>query len=434
MTANVIGAGLAGCEAAWQLAKCGILVSLFDMKPEKMSPAHKSKNYSELVCSNSLRSGELTTGAGLLKQELREMGSLIIECADQCAVPAGGALAVDRESFSALVTAKIKSCPNIVTVQKELQSIPDEEYTIVATGPLTMGALVDDIKERLNSEAYLSFFDAAAPIVTYESVDLSKAYFKSRYDKGTADYINCPMNKEEYLLFREALCIAEEAEIHGFEDRSVFEGCLPIEVLARRGVDTMRFGPLKPKGLRHPETGVEPYAVVQLRKDNAAGTIYNLVGFQTHLKFSEQKRVFSMIGGLENAEFVRFGVMHRNTYINSPKLLNRFYELRNEDKIVFAGQITGVEGYIESTASGLYAGLNLARRLLGEKRLDLSPRTATGALSYYISESVTENFQPMNINFGIIETLPERIRGKRERYQKISERALLEVKAAFCGL
>ncbi|NCB74745.1 MAG: methylenetetrahydrofolate--tRNA-(uracil(54)-C(5))-methyltransferase (FADH(2)-oxidizing) TrmFO [Clostridia bacterium] len=424
---TVIGAGLAGCEAAWQLAERGIKVRLVEMKPNKMTPAHHSGDFAELVCSNSLRSDELANAVGLLKQELRELGSLIMECADATRVAAGGALAVDREGFSSRVTERIKSQPNIEIVSEEALVIPEGEV-IIATGPLTSDALAQEIAKKCPDVSFLNFYDAAAPIVTLESIDLDSAFYASRYDKGTADYINCPMTKEEYLAFWTELCKAEEAHIHGFDDAGVFEGCMPVEVMARRGEDTLRFGPLKPVGLIDPRSGRENYAVVQLRRDNAVGTIYNIVGFQTHLTFSEQKRVFSMIPALKNAEFVRFGVMHRNTYLNSPRLLDRYYRLKGEPRISFAGQITGVEGYVESCASGMCVGLETAARLLGRQSLNFPRETAIGALALYVSDSSVGNFQPMNVNFGIIEALGKKIKGKRNKNAEISARSLEIIK------
>lgn len=420
---TVIGAGLAGCEAAWQLAKRGIGVRLVEMKPKKMTPAHVSESFAELVCSNSLRSDELTNAVGLLKAELRLLGSLIMECADETRVAAGGALAVDREGFSSMITEKIKGCPNIEVVSEEALSIPDGTV-VIATGPLTSDGMAERIAEKCPDIGFLNFYDAAAPIVTLESVDMENAFYASRYDKGTADYINCPMTREEYLAFWTELCNAKQAQIHGFDDDGVFEGCMPVEVMARRGEDTLRFGPLKPVGLIDPRTGRENYAVVQLRRDNAVGTIYNIVGFQTHLTFLEQKRVFSMIPALKNAEFVRFGVMHRNTFLNSPKLLDRYYRLKSEPRISFAGQMTGVEGYVESCASGMYVGLETAARLLGQPPLDFPRETAIGALALYISDSSVGSFQPMNVNFGIIEPLGIKIKGKRNKNAEISERSL----------
>lgn len=420
---TVIGAGLAGCEAAWQLANHGISVKLIEMKPHKKTPAHVSDDFAELVCSNSLRSDELTNAVGLLKEEMRRLGSLIISAADETRVPAGGALAVDREGFSALVTKRIKAHELITLEEAEVTEIP-EGRVIIATGPLTSDALSESLARLCPDRDFLSFYDAAAPIVTLESIDMDKAWFASRYDKGTPDYINCPMNKDEYTAFLRELINAEEAEMHGFDDGGVFEGCMPVEVMARRGEDTLRFGPLKPVGLPDPKTGKDPYAVVQLRKDNAAGTIYNLVGFQTHLKFGEQKRVFSMIPGLENAEFVRYGVMHRNTYLDSPRLLDRYFRLESNPRISFAGQMTGVEGYVESAASGLLVGIETARELQNLPPRDFPQETAIGALGAYISNKTIGNFQPMNINFGIISPLGYRVRGKREKNAAISERAL----------
>ena len=423
MSITVIGAGLAGCEAAWQLAERGFDVELFEMKPLKRSPAHTADTFAELVCSNSLRGDDLSNAVGLLKEEMRRLGGLIIACADATRVPAGGALAVDREAFSELVTQRVNAHPRITVVSREVAEIPDGEV-VIATGPLTSDAMTDELRKLLPNSEFLSFYDAAAPIVTADSIDMNSAYLASRYGKGTADYINCPLNKDEYLAFREALCAAEEAEVHGFDDGGVFEGCMPIEVMARRGEDAMRFGPLKPVGLDDPRTGREPYAVIQLRRDNAEGTLYNLVGFQTHLKFGEQKRVFGMIPALADAEFVRYGKMHRNTYINSPQLLNRYYALREQPRISFAGQITGVEGYVESAASGLLCGLELARRLNGEAAMDFPNTTAIGALSLYVSGGSVANFQPMNVNFGIIEPLGYRVKGKRNKNLEISNRSL----------
>lgn len=422
--AIVIGAGLAGSEAAWQLAQRGIHVDLYEMKPVKLSPAHHTHDFAELCCSNSLRGAEICTAPGLLKEELRRCGSLILACADATRVEAGGALAVDRERFAAMVTEKIKGHENITVHEGEVTEIPTEGYVIVATGPLTSDALFDSIREKLGTHEYLHFYDAAAPIVTFESVDMENAYFASRYDKGTADYINCPMDREQYDAFWEALCEAEQAPVHGFEDKKVFEGCMPVEVMARRGHDTLLYGPLKPVGLRDPRTGKDPYAVVQLRRDNAAGSLYNLVGFQTHLRFPEQKRVFSMIPALKHAEFVRYGVMHRNTFMDSPRLLDHHFRLREEPRIRFAGQMTGVEGYIESAASGFEAGVNLARELRGQELIEFSDLTAIGALGLYVSNEANTKFQPMNINFGIIQPLGYRIKGKREKNTQIALRAL----------
>lgn len=422
-TAVVIGAGLAGSEAAWQLVQRGISVTLYEMKPNKMTPAHHSADFGELVCSNSLRAKDLSNCVGLLKEEMRRLGSLIMICADQTQVEAGGALAVDRKAFSTLITERIRNHPNITVVEEEVKAIPDGPV-IIATGPLTSEDLFDTIAKRLGQTEYLHFYDAAAPIVTFESINMNSAFFASRYDKGTPDYINCPMTQKEYDAFWTALCSAEEAPIHGFEDQKVFEGCMPVEVMGRRGHDTLLFGPLKPVGLRDPRTGKDSYAVVQLRKDNADGTLYNIVGFQTHLKFGEQKSVFSMIPALKNAEFVRYGVMHRNTFLDSPRLLDGHFRLKEEPRIRFAGQMTGVEGYVESAASGLEAGLNLAREMLGENMIEFPATTAIGALGAYISNSSVTKFQPMNINFGIIDPLGYRVKGKKEKNLKLSERAL----------
>ena len=420
----IIGAGLAGSEAAWQLARRGIPVELHEMKPAKMTPAHHSADFGELVCSNSLRSDQLENAVGLLKEELRRLGSLIMECADQHRVEAGGALAVERHTFSGEITRRIQEHPLITVVEGEVTEIPPEGNVIVASGPLTSDALSTAIQGFFPESKYLNFFDAAAPLVTFESVDMDKAFFASRYDKGTPDYINCPMDAEEYAAFWTELCGAEEAPVHGFEDQNVFEGCMPVEVMARRGVDTLRYGPLKPRGLRDPRTGKEPYAVVQLRKDNAEGSIYNIVGFQTHLRWPEQKRVFQMIPGLENAEFIRYGVMHRNTYLDSPRMLDRYYRVKHDPRVCFAGQITGVEGYVESTASGYLAAVELARRLTGKAPVDFPQETAIGALALYVSnESVTE-FQPMNVNFGIIPPLGYKVKGKRNKNAELSKRAL----------
>ena len=419
---TVLGAGLAGSECAWQLAKRGIKVRLFEMKPEKMTPAHKSPYFAELVCSNSLRSDELSNAVGLLKAEMRKMGSIIMESADANRVPAGGALAVDREGFARYVTEKLTACDNIELISKEATNFPDGEL-VVATGPLTSDALAEKLTELCNDTG-LHFYDAVAPIVTLESVDMDNAFFASRYDKGTPDYVNCPMDETEYKAFWKELCGAKEAAVHGFDDGGVFEGCMPVEVMARRGEDTLRYGPLKPVGLRDPRTGKDNYAVVQLRRDNSDGTIYNMVGFQTHLTWGEQKRVFSMIPALKNAEFVRYGVMHRNTYLNSPKLLDRYYRLKSEPRISFAGQMTGVEGYVESAASGMLVGIETAARLLELPPVDFPQETAIGALGLYISGGSVGDFQPMNINFGIITPLGYRVRGKRNKNAEISARSL----------
>ncbi len=421
-TVTVLGAGLAGSECAWQLAKRGINVKLIEMKPVKMTPAHTSPNFAELVCSNSLRSDELTNAVGLLKAEMRAMGSLIMESADANKVAAGGALAVDREGFSKYITDKLKSLPNVEVVSAEATEIPEGEV-VIATGPLSSDAIAEKIA-ALCPDSDLHFYDAVAPIVTLESVDMDSAFFASRYGKGTADYVNCPMDKDEYLAFVEELTHAKEAEVHGFDDGGVFEGCMPVEVMARRGVDTLRYGPLKPVGLIDPRTGRENYAVVQLRRDNADGTIYNIVGFQTHLTWGEQKRVFSMIPALRNAEFVRYGVMHRNTYLNSPKLLDRYYRLRTDGRISFAGQMTGVEGYVESAASGMLVGIETAARVLGMEPVDFPQETAIGALSLYVSGGSVGDFQPMNVNFGIISPLGYRVKGKRNKNAEISKRSL----------
>ncbi len=421
-TVTVLGAGLAGSECAWQLAKRGINVKLIEMKPVKMTPAHTSPNFAELVCSNSLRSDELTNAVGLLKAEMRAMGSLIMESADANKVAAGGALAVDREGFSKYITDKLKSLQNVEVVSAEATEIPEGEV-VIATGPLSSDAIAEKIA-ALCPDSDLHFYDAVAPIVTLESVDMDSAFFASRYDKGTADYVNCPMDKDEYLAFVEELTHAKEAEVHGFDDGGVFEGCMPVEVMARRGVDTLRYGPLKPVGLIDPRTGRENYAVVQLRRDNADGTIYNIVGFQTHLTWGEQKRVFSMIPALKNAEFVRYGVMHRNTYLNSPKLLDRYYRLRTDGRISFAGQMTGVEGYVESAASGMLVGIETAARVLGMEPVDFPQETAIGALSLYVSGGSVGDFQPMNVNFGIISPLGCRVKGKRNKNAEISKRSL----------
>ena len=420
----VIGAGLAGCEAAWQLAQRGIPVRLHEMKPQKMSPAHHSENFGELVCSNSLRSDQIENAVGLLKEELRRCNSLIMACADENRVEAGGALAVDRHAFSAAITEKIKNHPNITVVEGEVTEIPAEGNVIIASGPLTSDALSEKIAQLFPDSKYLNFFDAAAPLVTFESVDMDSAWFASRYDRGTPDYINCPMTEEEYQAFWLELTTAQEAEVHGFEDAGVFEGCMPVEVMARRGRDTLCYGPLKPVGLKDPKTGKEPFAVVQLRKDNAQGSIYNIVGFQTHLKWPEQKRVFSLIPALKNAEYIRYGVMHRNTFLDSPRLLDRYYRVRGNERIAFAGQITGVEGYVESTASGCLAALELARRLEGKTPIDFPRETAMGALALYISDESVVNFQPMNVNFGLIPQLGYRVKGKRNKNAEISKRAL----------
>ena len=421
-TVKVIGAGLAGSEAAWQLAQRGIQVELYEMKPHKKSPAHHTDTFAELVCSNSLRGDKIENAVGLLKEELRRLDSLIIQCADATRVEAGGCLAVDRHGFSALVTEKIRNHPNITVIDEEVTAVP-EGPVIIATGPLTSDAMSDAIGAYFGAD-YLHFFDAAAPLVTAESVDMTKAWWQSRYDRGTPDYINCAMNKEEYEAFVKELISAQEAEVHGFEDKNVFEGCMPVEVMARRGFETLRYGPLKPVGLVDPNTGKEPYAVVQLRQDNAEKTIFNLVGFQTHLKFGEQKRVFSMIPALQNAEFVRYGVMHRNTFQRSPKLLDKYYADRRNPLVAFAGQMTGVEGYVESCASGFLAALAMAAKVLEKPMPEFPKTTAIGALGLYISDESVENFQPMNINFSIIAPLEQRIRKKAEKNLAIANRSL----------
>ncbi len=419
---KVIGAGLAGSEAAWQLAQRGIAVELIEMKPEKKSPAHNADTFAELVCSNSLRGDRLENAVGLLKEELRRMGSLILSCADATRVEAGGCLAVDRQGFSDLVTEKLRNHPNITIISQEVTQVP-EGPVIIATGPLTSDTLSKAIGEYFGTD-YLHFFDAAAPLVTAESVDMEKAWWQSRYDRGTPDYINCAMNKEQYDAFIAELIAAQEAEVHGFEDKRVFEGCMPVEVMARRGHDTLRFGPLKPVGLVDPNTGKEPYAVVQLRQDNAVKTVFNLVGFQTHLKFPEQKRVFSMIPALRNAEFVRYGVMHQNTFLQSPKLLDRYYADRRNPLVAFAGQMTGVEGYVESAASGFLAAVAMAAKVQGRELPVFPQETAIGALGLYISDERIENFQPMNVNFSIIKPLEQRIRKKAEKNLALANRSL----------
>lgn len=423
---KVIGAGLAGSEAAWQLAIRGIPVILYEMKPHKMTPAHHCSDFAELVCSNSLRGDRLENAVGLLKEELRRLDSLILHCAEATRVEAGGALAVDRYGFSSLVTKCIRNHPNITVVEEEVTSVP-EGPAIIATGPLTSDAMSEAIGTYFGGETYLNFFDAAAPLVTAESIDMDYAWFASRYDRGTADYINCGMNEAQYHAFVQELVNAQQAEVHGFEDSLVFEGCMPVEVMARRGVDTLRYGPLKPVGLKDPKTEHEPYAVVQLRRDNAAGTIYNLVGFQTHLKFPEQKRVFSMIPALRQGEFVRYGVMHRNTFLRSPGLLDCFYaDLRNP-MVAFAGQMTGVEGYVESTASGWLAAVAMAAKLRGQEPVPFPRETAIGALGHYISDTSVVNFQPMNVNFGIMPQLGYRVKGKANKNLALSRRSLEQI-------
>lgn len=427
MKVTVIGAGLAGSECAWQLAERGVEVTLREMKPEKKTPAHETAYFAELCCSNSLRAAGLENAVGLLKEELRRLGSLIIRCADATAVPAGGALAVDRHGFARMVTESVQSHPNITVVPGEVTEIPAGEV-VIASGPLTSDALAAKLPQLWGEkDETLHFYDAAAPLVSFESVDMESAYFASRYDKGTPDYINCPMSEEEYKAFWQELIHAQEAEVHGFEDGQVFEGCMPVEVMARRGEDTLCYGPLKPRGLPDPKTGREPYAVVQLRKDNADGSIYNLVGFQTHLKWPEQRRVFTMIPALHDAQFLRYGVMHRNTYLDSPRLLDRYYRLRGEERISFAGQITGVEGYVESCASGFLVGVETARRLQGKAPIDFPQETAIGALGLYVSNESIGSFQPMNINFGIMPQLGYRVKGKRNKNAELSKRSLEKI-------
>lgn len=435
---KVIGAGLAGCEAAWQLANAGIKVTLCEMKPAKFTPAHKYKGFAELVCSNSLKASRVNSAAGLLKEEMRRLGSLTVPCAVETAVPAGGALAVDRTLFSDLVTEKIRSHPNIEICSGEVTEIP-EGNVIIASGPLTSDALAESIKKI--SGGYLSFYDAAAPIVTFESINMERAFFGARYGRGDDDYINCPFTKEEYLEFYNAIVSAESAPLHDFDapqelhnkndSFTVYEGCMPIEVLAKRGEETMRYGAMKPVGLNDPVTNRRPYAVVQLRKENSSGTMYNIVGFQTNLKFGEQKRVFSLIPGLENAEFVRYGVMHRNSFLNSPKLLDADFSLRSDRRIFFAGQITGVEGYMESAASGIMAGINMTRKISGKDSLILPTDTMIGALSHYISDESVTDFQPMGANMGILPPCPTRIKDKQERYRIVAEAALMSLDKAI---
>ncbi|MBQ1917990.1 MAG: methylenetetrahydrofolate--tRNA-(uracil(54)-C(5))-methyltransferase (FADH(2)-oxidizing) TrmFO [Schwartzia sp.] len=421
----IAGAGLAGSEAAWQAAERGVKVELYEMRPEHMTPAHKTGEFAELVCSNSLRGAGLENAVGVLKEEMRRLGSVVMEAADATKVPAGGALAVDRHGFSQRITEKVSNHPNVTVIHKELTEIPmeDDAVTIVATGPLTAGALAEDIKKRVG-QGYFYFYDAAAPIVTLESVDMTRAWRASRYDKGEAAYINCPMTKEEYTAFWNALVTAEKAPTHDFEKEIFFEGCMPVEVMASRGEDTLLFGPLKPVGLDDPRTGKRPYAVVQLRQDNAEGTLYNIVGFQTHLKWPEQRRVFAMIPGLENAEFVRYGVMHRNTFINSPLALLPTMQLKDEPRLFFAGQMTGVEGYVESASSGLVAGINAARLVMGKEPVVFPEATAHGALCHYITTADSKKFQPMNVNFGLMPKPAGRIRDKKLKKQKIAEAAL----------
>lgn len=423
----VIGAGLAGSEAAWQIAKQGVEVVLYEMRPVRQTPAHHTKNFAELVCSNSLRANGLTNAVGVLKEEMRILDSIIINSADQHAVPAGGALAVDRDGFSGEVTNRLQNHPLIEVRNEEVTEIPKDGIVVVATGPLTADSLSKDIQQFLGEE-YFYFYDAAAPIIEKDSIDMSKVYLASRYDKGEAAYLNCPMTEEEFNAFYDALVTAEVAQLKDFEKEIYFEGCMPIEVMATRGRQTMLFGPMKPVGLVNPHTGKLPHAVIQLRQDNAAGTLYNMVGFQTHLKWGEQKRVFSMIPGLENAEFVRYGVMHRNTFINSPKLMKSTYQTNNRENLFFAGQMTGVEGYVESAASGLIAGINAGRLAKGEKLVELPVQTALGSMAQYITTADFKHFQPMNANFGLFPPLENKIRNKKEKNEAIAERAISAIK------
>ena len=419
----VIGAGLAGSETAWQLAKRGVNVDLYEMRPKKMTPAHKTQNFAELVCSNSLRANNITNAVGLLKEEMRRLDSLIIKCADATQVPAGGALAVDRDKFSEMITETIKNHPNINVIEEEITQIPKGDIpVVVATGPLTSDALSQDIRTYTKQEG-LYFYDAAAPIIEKDSIDMNKVYLKSRYDKGEAAYLNCPMTKDEFFNFYNALITAEAAPLKEFEKEIYFEGCMPFEEMAKRGEKTLLFGPMKPVGLEDPKTDKRPYAVVQLRQDNSEGTLYNIVGFQTHLKWGEQKRIINLIPGLENANIVRYGVMHRNTYLNSPQLLEKTYKLKEEKNIYFAGQMTGVEGYVESAASGIVAALN-ALYNQEDKQIIFPTETMIGAMANYIVDNTSKNFQPMNANFGIIKPLPERIKDKKEKYERYANRSL----------
>ena len=426
-TVNVIGAGLAGSEAAWQIANRGVKVRLYEMRPVKQTPAHHTENFAELVCTNSLRANQLTNGVGLLKEEMRQLNSVVMQAADKHNVPAGGALAVDRDSFSKAITAAVKNHPNVEVITEEVTSIPSG-LTVVATGPLTSDLLAKEIVKFTGDDG-LYFYDAAAPIVAKDSLDMDKVYLKSRYDKGEAAYLNCPMTEEKFTAFHKELVNAEMAELHDFEDEKFFEGCMPIEEMASRGAKTMLFGPLKPVGLEDPKTGKEPFAVVQLRQDNAVGDLYNIVGFQTHLKWGEQKRVFSMIPGLENARFVRYGVMHRNTYLRSPEMMTATYQTKARSDLFFAGQMTGVEGYVESAASGLYAGINAARLALGQEPVVFPTETMMGAMAHYITHASKKNFQPINANFGIVPRLKQKIRDKRERNLQLSQRALTALDA-----
>ncbi|HBI04947.1 MAG TPA: methylenetetrahydrofolate--tRNA-(uracil(54)-C(5))-methyltransferase (FADH(2)-oxidizing) TrmFO [Paenibacillaceae bacterium] len=420
---TVIGAGLAGSEAAWQIAQQGVAVNLYEMRPVKQTPAHHTDKFAELVCSNSLRSNSLNNAVGVIKEEMRQFSSLIMAAAEECAVPAGGALAVDRSDFADWVTEKIKNHPLIEVNQEEMTRIPEEGIVVIASGPLTSPALSEELR-KLTGEDYFYFYDAAAPIVEKETINMDKVFLQSRYGKGEDAYLNCPMTEEEFLHFYQALITAEVAELKSFEKEVFFEGCMPIEVMAKRGMQTMLFGPLKPVGLVDPHTGKQPFAVVQLRQDNSAGTLFNLVGFQTHLKWPEQKRVFGMIPGLENAEFVRYGVMHRNTFINSPRLLKPTYQYKGRDRLFFAGQMTGVEGYVESAASGLVAGINAGRLARGLEPVILPLETAMGSMAHYITTTDPRNFQPMNANFGLFPPLEKKVRNKKERYEQYANRAL----------
>lgn len=424
-TVKVIGAGLAGCECAYYLAKNGIKVELYDIKPTKFSPAHKNQNFAELVCSNSLKSNDVYgNAAGLLKEEMRLLGSLIIESADKHAVPAGNALAVNREEFAKYITDKIKTQENITFISKEIEDIDFDHYTVIATGPLTTGKLYDNLQKLCDGG--LHFFDASAPIIAFESIDMENAFFGDRYDRGNGDHVNCPMTKEEYEEFYKALISAERATLHEFEKKEVFEGCMPIEIMAQRGKDTLRFGPLKPVGLTNPKTDRWAYATLQLRREDQEGTMYNMVGFQTNLTFGEQKRVFSLIPALKNAEYYRYGVMHRNTFINAPKMLNQDYSFKNSEKLFFAGQITGVEGYVESALSGLMVGIYLTKKIKGEEYKTISPNTVAGALARYITNE-NKDFEPMNANFGILPPLSMVVRDKGQRKRLMAERSLQEI-------
>ncbi|MBK0036794.1 MULTISPECIES: FADH(2)-oxidizing methylenetetrahydrofolate--tRNA-(uracil(54)-C(5))-methyltransferase TrmFO [unclassified Enterococcus] len=425
---NVIGAGLAGSEAAWQAAQAGVAVKLYEMRPKKSTEAHHTNNFAELVCTNSLRGNNLTNAVGVLKEEMRRLDSVIITSADKTAVPAGGALAVDRDDFSELVTKRVKEHPLVTVIEEEITEIPDG-ITVIATGPLTSEPLSKAIQAFNGSEGFY-FYDAAAPIVDKSTINMDKVYLKSRYDKGEAAYLNCPMNEEEFYAFREALVNAEVAPLKEFEKEKFFEGCMPIEVMAGRGPKTMLFGPMKPVGLEDPKTGKRPYAVIQLRQDNAAASLYNIVGFQTHLKWGEQKRVFRMIPGLEEAEFVRYGVMHRNSFMNSPELLHQTYQSKKREDLFFAGQMTGVEGYVESAASGLMAGINAAKLAKGEAPIIMPQETTIGSMAYYITHAEGKHFQPMNANFGLLPELPERIRDKKSRYEALANRALAALEKA----